>query len=124
MEIEGQKQAISLIRPLLHLVTNNDCLEDFFLTNSTSNLPLLKYLFMKSSWQKVRHKQFGFPLTHLISFDVNPYWSFKKYTSSLSSVCFSNKLFPSSSSDKKFPCFLKSNCRCFCYLYYNCAIQE
>ena len=42
MEIERQKQAISLIMPVfLDLLTSNHCLEDLFLTNCTPNLLLL-----------------------------------------------------------------------------------
>ena len=89
---KGQMQAISLIMPFfLHILTNNNCLENF-LTNCRSNLLLLTYhyLLMKCFWLNVCHKQLCSSPIRLISFNVKWYFSFKKYIFSPSSVFLSS----------------------------------
>ena len=80
-----QKQSILLIMPhFFQLLVNNHCLRGY-LTNYTSNLLLLTYLyiFMKSIWWKVCHKQLCCSLTHLIS-----YGEPKSISKSFKKLCF------------------------------------
>ena len=131
-----QKQSILLIMPhFFQLLVNNHCLNGY-LTNYTSNLLLLTYLyiFMKSIWWKVCHKQLCYSLTHLISYGEpkSISKSFKKLCFCHTVVFFSffffffffffNSIFPFSSSNHS--CFHKNSCKCISHFFYLCARQH
>ena len=92
---------------------------EIFLRNCASNLfkVTCHYLFMKSIWYKVVHKQFCCALTRLISSEVDLKYIFTIF-------CFFANSHEEFLNNRGVSCFHKSNHTCLCYFYHMCSIQR